>query len=29
MKTYAEFLLRTSATSVREPSAARRRAGGR
>jgi hypothetical protein len=27
--TYAEFLLRTSATSVHEPSAARRRAGGR
>jgi hypothetical protein len=27
--TYAEFLLRTSATSVHEPSAARRRAAGR
>jgi hypothetical protein len=27
--TYAEFLLRTSATSVREPSAARRQAAGR
>jgi hypothetical protein len=26
--TYAEFLLRTSATSVHEPSAARRHAGG-
>lgn len=25
--TYAEFLLRTSATSIREPSAARRQAG--
>jgi hypothetical protein len=27
--TYAEFLLRTAATSVHEPSAARRQAGGR
>ena len=27
--TYAEFLLRTSATSTREPSAARRQAGAR
>jgi hypothetical protein len=27
--TYAEFLLRTSATSVHEPSAARRQAAGR
>jgi hypothetical protein len=27
--TYAEFLLRTSTTSVHEPSAARRQAGGR
>ncbi len=27
--TYAEFLLRTSATSAHEPSAARRRAAGR